>query len=132
MFGIYLEIGQWKFTPLSGPTRQILKARSMPNTVGWKPRPRFGGSEGGGVGLGVGEEGVEGAVQGVVVIGEVADTVGDGGEAGGAGGDAAEGEVDAGDGAVGFEPAFLAHAGLDAAEVVAEPVGVALEGVVEV
>lgn len=84
------------------------------------------------MGLGVGEEGVEGTVQGVVVVGEVADAVGDGGEAGRAGGDAAEGEVDAGESAVGFEPAFLAHAGLDATEILAEPLGLTLEGVVEV
>ena len=34
MTGIYLEIGQWKFSPVFGPTRQIVTARSMPNIVG--------------------------------------------------------------------------------------------------
>jgi len=34
VLGIYLEIGPWKFNPLSGPPRQIIIARSMPNTVG--------------------------------------------------------------------------------------------------
>jgi hypothetical protein len=37
MTGIYLEIGPWKFNPVSGPTRQIVKARSMPNTAGFQP-----------------------------------------------------------------------------------------------
>jgi len=34
MTGIYLEIGPWKFNTIFGPTRQTVKARSMPNTVG--------------------------------------------------------------------------------------------------
>ncbi len=29
MTGIYLEIGPWKFSPVSGPTRQLVKAQSM-------------------------------------------------------------------------------------------------------
>jgi hypothetical protein len=40
MIGIYLEIGQWKFNPVSGPTRQIVKARFMPDTVGFQSLSR--------------------------------------------------------------------------------------------
>ena len=37
VIGTYLEIGTWKFNPVSRPTRQIVKAQSLPNTLGLQP-----------------------------------------------------------------------------------------------
>ena len=39
MTGIYLEIGPWKFSTIFGPTRQTVKARSMPNTLKARSMP---------------------------------------------------------------------------------------------
>jgi hypothetical protein len=41
VIGTYLKIGAWKFNPASKPTRQLVKARSMPNTFGFQPPSRL-------------------------------------------------------------------------------------------